>query len=127
MNIGKYAELYSEDLKVKNYSESTIENYVSQVKMFLYYFNDKVTKPSEISERMIKDWLLQAKSINGRKHRLSALKLFYTLTGKQPLKFRHIEYPRVEKKLPEIISKEKIIEATAQQKQLKYIPMFQPL
>lgn len=27
MNIGKYVELYSEDLRLKNYAKSTIENY----------------------------------------------------------------------------------------------------
>lgn len=108
MNIGKYTELYSEDLRLKNYSQNTIENYVSQVKCFLEYFNNTATKPSEISETKIKEWLLQANSINGRKHRISAVKLFYKLTGKQPLKFKHIEYPRSEKKLPIVLSQEEV-------------------
>lgn len=108
MNIGKYLQLYSEDLKLKNYSERTISNYISQVRCFLTHFSQSATKPSEISERQIKEWLLQAKSINGRKHRLSAVKLFYQLTGKQPLKFKHIEYPRADKKLPTVLSKEEI-------------------
>lgn len=68
MNIGKYLELYSEDLRLKNYGISTIENYVSQVKLFLQHFNKQVTKPSEINERMIKTWLLEANSINGRRN-----------------------------------------------------------
>ena len=68
MNIGKYVELYSEDLRLKNYSENTISNYCSQVKIFLEYFNKVATKPSEISERQIKDRLLTI-SINGRNHR----------------------------------------------------------
>lgn len=108
MNIGKYTELYSEDLRLKNYSQNTIENYVSQVRCFLEYFNNTATKPSEISETKIKEWLLQANSINGRKHRISAVKLFYKLTGKQPLKFKHIEYPRSEKKLPIVLSQEEV-------------------
>lgn len=108
MNIGKYLELYSEDLRLKNYAQSSIDNYISQVKCFLYHFNKIATKPSEINERQIKEWLLMAKSINGRKHRLSALKLFYTLTGKQPLKFKYIEYPRSDKKLPIVLSVEEI-------------------
>lgn len=111
MNIGKYVELYSEDLMLKNYSENTISNYCSQVKCFLEYFNNVATKPSEISEKQIKEWLLLANSINGRKHRISAVKLFYKYTGKQPLKFKHIEYPRSEKKLPQIIEKEFLLDA----------------
>jgi len=106
MNIGKYLEMYSEDLKLKNYASNTIENYKSQVGLFLKHFNNVATKPSEISEKQIKEWLLLAKSINGRKHRISAVKLFYKYTGKQPLKFRHIEYPKSERRLPQIIEKE---------------------
>lgn len=106
MNIGKYIQMYSEDLKLKNYSENTISNYCSQVKCFLEYFDKTATKPSEVNEKQIKEWLLLANSINGRKHRISAVKLFYKYTGKQPLKFKHIEYPRSEKKLPKIIEKE---------------------
>lgn len=111
MNIGKYVELYSEDLRLKNYSQNTISNYCSQVRLFLEFFNNVATKPSEISERQIKDWLMLANSINGRKHRISAVKLFYKYTGKQPLKFKHIEYPRSEKKLPQIIEKEFLLDA----------------
>lgn len=104
MNIGRYLELYSEDLRLKNYAKSSIENYCSQVALFLSDHNSVATKPSEISERQIKEWLLKAKTINSRKHRLSAVKLFYKLTGKQPLKFKHIEYPKSDKKLPIVLS-----------------------
>lgn len=108
MNIGNYIKLYSEDLKLKNYAESSIENYCSQVALFLSDHEKVATKPSEISERQIKEWLLKAKTINSRKHRLSAIKLFYKLTGHQPLKFKHIEYPRSDKKLPIVLSVEEI-------------------
>ncbi len=103
MNIGKYVKMYSEDLRFANYSENTIRNYAAQVELFLRYFNDLATKPSEISEKMIKTWLKQAQTVNSIKHRLSAVKLFYKLTGKQPLKFRYIEYPRSERRLPRVI------------------------
>lgn len=109
MNIGKYVKMYSEDLKLKNYGALTIKNYTSQVKLFLEYFDKSVTKPSEINEKQIKAWLMLAQSLNGRKQRISAVKLFYSLTGKQPLKFRHIEYPRSEKHLPQVIDKDLIV------------------
>jgi integrase/recombinase XerD len=108
MDIGRYLQMYSEDLRLKNYGASTIDNYVSQVKCFLEHFNKIVTKPSEISERQIKEWLLLAKNTNSVKHRISAVKLFYKLTGKQPLKFKYIEYPRSEKKLPIVLSQYEI-------------------
>lgn len=108
MFIGKYIQLYSEDLRLKNYSERTISNYCSQIKLFLQYFESVATKPSEISERQIKEWLLLANTINSRKHCISAVKLFYSLTGKQPLKLKHVEYPRSEKKLPIVLAQDEI-------------------
>lgn len=108
MNIGNYISLYSEDLRFKNYSERSIENYSSQVKLFLTDHESIATKPSEISEQKIKGWLMKANSINSRKHRISALKLFYIHTIKQPLKFKHIEYPRAEKKLPIVLSVDEV-------------------
>lgn len=120
MNIGRYLEMYSEDLRLKNYSSNTIENYKSQVGLFLNHFNKVATKPSEISEKQIKEWLLLANSINGRKHRISAVKLFYKLTGKQPLKFKHIEYPRSEKKLPQIIEKQFLLDRISKIRNTKH-------
>ncbi len=108
MNIPKYLDLYRKDLLLKNYANSSIQNYVSQVNCFLNYFDERFTEPSKVNESSIKDWLLMANSINGRKHRISALKLFYSLTVKQPLKFKHIEYPRSEKKLPIVLSQDEI-------------------
>jgi site-specific recombinase XerD len=108
MEIPKYIDLYRKDLKLKNYAETSIENYVSQVKCFLYYYNNKFTEPAKINELAIKDWLLLANSVNGRKHRISALKLFYHLTIKQPMKFKYIEYPRSEKKLPIVLSQDEV-------------------
>jgi integrase/recombinase XerD len=108
MNIPKYIESYRKELTLKNYSENTIENYSSQVFIFLKNFNNSYTEPIKITEKQIKEWLLEAKTINSRKHRISAIKLFYNYVIKQPLKFKNIEYPRKEEKLPVILSIEEI-------------------
>lgn len=120
MNIGKYVQLYSEDLRLKNYSKNTIINYANQVKCFLEFFNNTVTKPSEISEKQIKNWLMMSTSINGRKHKISSVKLFYKLTGKQPLKFKYIEYPKSEKKLPKVIEKDYLLSCIKNIENLKH-------
>jgi integrase/recombinase XerD len=104
MNIGKYIDMYSRDLRLKNYCDRTITNYVGQVKIFLNAFDGVATKPSEISESKIKDWLLTAKCVNSQKHMMCAVKLFYEITGKQPNKFKFIKFPRSEKKLPVVLS-----------------------
>jgi integrase/recombinase XerD len=108
MEIPKYLIQYRKDLEFKNYAENSISNYESQVKQFLYYFNGKFTEPIKINETAIKDWIMLGNSINSRRHRISALKLFYVYTIKQPLKFKNIEYPRSNKKLPIVLSIDEI-------------------
>ena len=106
MEIPKNLDLYRKELVLKNYSENTIKNYVSQADLFLRGHNHLFTEPSKINEAAIKTWLLQFKTRNSMCHAISALKLFFKLVIKQPMKFRYIEYPRSEKKLPKIIEKE---------------------
>ncbi len=108
MNIGKYVHQFSEDLRFKNYAENTIKTYCATVELFLRTFNETATKPSEITEKQIRAWVMEATAINTRKHRIGAVKLFYSLTGKQPLKIRNIEYPRSDKKLPIVLSQGEI-------------------
>lgn len=108
MNIGKYVEMFFRDMRVRKYSERTVENYASQVKLFLQYFEKVATKPSEISEEKIKNWLLTAKCVNSQNHMQCAVKLFYEITGKQPLKFRNIRFPKKEKRLPVVLSQDEV-------------------
>jgi site-specific recombinase XerD len=70
------------------------------------HYQETFTEPSKINEAAIKTWLLQFKTRNAMAHSISALKLFYKMVIKQPMKFKYIEYPRSEKKLPKIIEKE---------------------
>ena len=49
MNIPKYIDLFRKDLDYKNYSKNTINNYVSQIKVFLNSFDKIYTEPSKIN------------------------------------------------------------------------------
>lgn len=121
MNIPKYLDLYRKDLKLKNYSENTIKNYVSQVDLFLRNRQSDFTEPSKINEQSIKDWLLQFNTRNAMCHSISALKLFYKMTIKQPMKFRYIEYPRSERKIPQIIDKQYLLDCISKIKNKKHL------
>lgn len=120
MNIEKYTQTFYKDLLLKNYSGNTIKNYVCQVDLFLKHFQKLANRPSEINEKQIKEYLLLANSVNGRKHRLSALKLFYELTGKQPFKIKSIPYPRSKKHLPRVIDKDFLIEKISKIENIKH-------
>lgn len=120
MNIGKYLQLYSEELSFKNYSSNTIKNYSFQLEMFFKNFDNVATKPSEISEKQIKDYLMRFKTRNSMCHAISSLKLFYKMVVKQPLKFRYIEYPRAEKKLPLVIDHKHLLDCISKINNLKH-------
>lgn len=100
MVISTLTETFERDLKVKNYSQSSIENYVSQIKSFLGHFQ-KYASPKHINQDEIKNYLLKSNCVNSQRHVHSAIKLFYKLTVHQEFKFKYIEYARKEKKLPQ--------------------------
>lgn len=120
MNIPKYAHLFRKELELKNYSANTIKNYVFQVEIFLKAQENIFTEPAKINETTIKNWLLQFKTRNSMCHSISALKLFYKTVIKQPLKFKYIEYPRSEKKLPQVIDKDFLLDKISNIKNLKH-------
>ena len=107
MNIRKYIDDYSRDIQLVYNSEATKENYKSQVWRFLNHFKDEV-EPKAIPNEKIKDWLLEAKTINSRKHRLCAISSFYKITVGMPSKIQKIPYPKSEKKLPIVLSQDEV-------------------
>lgn len=108
MKIGNYTTKLSEWMEYKRYSKESIKNYVSCLGKFLKHFENKATKPSEISAEKIKLFLTQFKEVNTHRGYLCAIKLFYSKIGNQPDKLDKVEYPRSSKKLPIVLSVDEI-------------------
>jgi site-specific recombinase XerD len=107
MQNRKWLDKYSRDIQLVYNSENTRKNYISQVACFLSHFKNQV-EPKSISNDDIKNWLLEAKTINTRKHRLCAINSFYKITVGMPTKIQKIPYPKSEKKLPIVLSQAEI-------------------
>lgn len=107
MDIRKWSEKYSRDIQLVYNSDATKKNYISQINTFLQHFKNEL-EPKAIETDKIKDWLLEAKTINTRKHRLCALNSFYKITVGMPSKIQKIPYPKSEKKLPIVLSQEEV-------------------
>jgi integrase/recombinase XerD len=107
MDCRKWMGKYSTDCDLKYNSTETRKNYKSAVNVFLNYFKE-YREPKEIPTDKIKEWLLQANTINTRKHRLCAVKSFYELTVGMPAKISKIPYPKKELKLPIVLSQDEI-------------------
>jgi len=107
MDIRKWHDKYSIDIQLVYNSEATRKNYKSQVLGFLNHFKNEI-EPKAIDNEKIKLWLLQAQSINLRKHRMCAITSFYKITIGMPNKISKIPYPKSEKKLPIVLSQEEV-------------------
>lgn len=107
MDIRKWYEKYSIDIRLVYNSDATQKNYKSQVWGFLQHFKDEV-EPKAIANEKIKLWLLEAMTINSRKHRLCAINSFYKLTVGMPSKIQKIPYPKKEHKLPIVLSQQEV-------------------
>lgn len=107
MDIRKWYDKYSIDIRLVYNSDATQKNYKSQVWCFLSHFKDEI-EPKAIPNEKIKLWLLEAQTINSRKHRLCAINSFYKLTMGMPSKIQKIPYPKKEHKLPLVLSQEEV-------------------
>jgi site-specific recombinase XerD len=114
---------YIETLKLKNYSESTIQTYRLHFQRFLkYYIN---TKLENITHEQIRQYLLYL--VNERKYSTSAqnqainsIKFYYEKVLGKPVEKYYVPRPRKEKKLPEVLSEEEVTKILKQIKNLKH-------
>lgn len=103
MKTSIYLETYERDLKQIRFSSATIKNYLSNVKLFLEYFQTK-DSPKHISSDEIKNYLIQvAEKANYQNAVHSSIKKFYDLTIRQRNKFNFIPYAKKEFKIPLVI------------------------
>lgn len=109
MNVEKYITQLSNELNRKRYRDNTIPTYISNVRVFLYYFEAKgKAKPTEINESDIKEFLGQYREHNTQRSYHSAIKCFYKYVCRQPNKFKYIEYCKRNRKLPIVLSVEEV-------------------
>lgn len=108
MNIEKYVDEYSKELTRKGFRPKSVSNYLTSIKSFLYFFDGKVAKPTEINEAMIKDYLGMFKEHNTQRSIHSSIKCFYKYVCRQPNKFKYIEYCKRNRRLPIVLSVEEM-------------------
>lgn len=109
---------YTNLLIRRRYSDNTKKVYSYLFKEFIQYYSD--TKPEDITEAQIRayqDYLVKKRqiSISTQNQAINAIKFYYEKVLSKDKVDYHIERPRREKKLPEVISEKellKILKAT---------------
>jgi site-specific recombinase XerD len=99
-----------EDLRIRNYAPATVECYVRSVAEFAKHFNKP---PDQLGAEEIRAWQLFL--INEKRVKLPSyiqairgLRFFYRNTLNRKVEIERIPFPRREKKLPLILSKEEV-------------------
>lgn len=108
MDILKWQNKLSTELRLANFAQSSIDTYKSCLASFLVHFNATHKEPKEISTEEIKQYLLSLRSTAQRKQYRGMLTNFYTLVIGQKRKLDRVPYPRKETILPEIFSREEV-------------------
>lgn len=106
MNISEHTYNFIQEMKRRNFSKNTIDNYSSCVK----YFFSQSTKdhPKNINEQDIKEFLGKLTEVNTQRNYHSAIKKFYDVCLGQKGKFKYIPYARKDRKLPIVLSQDEV-------------------
>lgn len=98
------------DLKIKNYSDSTIKIYVNSIEKLSKYFGKC---PTLLNEEDIKNYLGYVVSLNHSWSKVniiqSAIKKLYRDTLQQEFKIASIQRPKLDSKVKSILSREEIV------------------
>lgn len=115
-------EDYLLKLELKKYSDNTVRNYVSYFESFInYYYHSDPISLNEVDIRTYLQKLIQeGKSNSYVNMTVNSIKFYYEIVLGMPNRFYAIERPRKEKKLPEVLSKDEIMEVINKANNLKH-------
>ena len=110
MNISDHSSKLRNYMNFRKYSQNSTENYCCCFEKFLKFFELKgLTHPDKINQQMIIDYLSQFKEPATHSGYHSAIKLYYEKIAKVGIeKFKYIERPKRNRKLPIVLSVEEI-------------------
>lgn len=110
MKISDHVKKLRDYMEFRKYSKNSVDNYCSNLTGFFGYFDKKgIVHPDRISAEMIIEFLTQFKEPSTHSGYHSAIKIYYEKVAKIGVeKFKYIERPRKNKKLPIVLSEDEI-------------------
>jgi site-specific recombinase XerD len=110
------------DMRLRNFAENTRQTYLQQARDFAAHFR---RSPAEMGEQEIRDFLLhltQDKHISPATHHVyvGALKFLYRVTLGRPEEVERIPWPKVPRKLPDILSRGEVEQLLNSVRSIKY-------
>jgi len=106
MDISAHITFFEQEMKRRNFSLQTIENYSSCLKKF--FSQSKSDHPKNVHETEIREFLGKFDEPNTQRGYHSAIKKFYLICLNQKDKFKYIPYCKKSNKLPIVLSVDEI-------------------
>jgi integrase/recombinase XerD len=99
-----------EELQRRNYAQSTVEAYTSALRDFAKYFHKPPDQLGPEHIRQFQLYLLRDRKLaaNTVKQRMAAVQFFFVRTLKRAYLREDFPYPKVPRRLPEILSQEEV-------------------
>jgi len=120
--MGRLRDQMLSDLSLKNYSRNTVQAYLRCCRNLAKHY---LRSPEELEEKEIRAFLLyliqerQVSASDLRMH-VAGIKFLYRITLRTPEKVDKIPWPKSPKKLPEVLTKEEILEVLEHVRSLKH-------
>ena len=115
-------EPYLQKLEIRKYAYNTARTYISMFERYLNHFSGR--SPDELNEEDIRAYLQklvqQNKSDSYLNQAVNAIKFYYEVVQCMPNRFYHIERPRKKERLPEVLSKEEVLQMIEVTKNIKH-------
>ena len=113
---------YLQDLRLRNYAPKTLQTYVECVSLFARYFK---RSPEHLGPKHIREYqlyLVEEKKCSWSRFNqtVCALRFLYRNTLGRDWAISHIPFPRKQKKLPVVLSREEVAQFLAAIRRLKY-------
>lgn len=115
-------ENYLAKLELKRYANNTVRTYVSCFEAFInYYRNRDLIDLDENDVRAYLQKLIRENRSNSYINQaINSIKFYYEVVMEMPNRFYAIERPRIEEKLPEVLSKEEVFSIIANTNNIKH-------
>ncbi len=118
-----------EDLRIRNYSEKTVEIYVRCVSEFAKHFGQSPEALGEVEIREYQRYLVEEKKSSWAffNQSVCALRFLYTKTLQKDWLVEHIPFAKREKRLPEVLSIEEVSKLFANVRAVKQCTILQTM
>jgi integrase/recombinase XerD len=115
-------DIFRKQLKIRNYSDSTIDNYAHMIEMLLGYSKKEVSNIdiNDISDFQYHYWINNKYSNATQRMFVGAVKLFFPIIENKHIDIDAIPLPKKEKRLPNVLSQEEIVALLRATKNMKH-------